>query len=384
MNQKPSENRPLIITMLSPRHEFAYRFHDALASIPNIKKRYRFLSMPYNSTTDPVPDIQRFNPAGIITSIGADSVDSQPIADFGIPVVNISLSERDGFMSLFVDPNSTAEMVIRHALGTRFKKLTYLSIACMSGQIQIQGELLKKHALKANMDFIHQTIHHFESKMTLPEWMDKNADFITHLKKENQRTLYFTGYDELADHLLRLMKHLDIPVPQSAGILGRGNLNNSKLSDPGISTLKWPWVNLANTAIEMLKKPSGDRRIPSGEVLIRESTTQIDHHENQWVFKVADMIERYGYEGLTPDQLAGFANVSKSTLERRYREIYATTPSVAIRKVQMRKALSLLRDSDMTIEGIAHSVGFKAARSFFRAFETEHGMTPTTWRKTQR
>lgn len=367
--------------MLSPRHEFSYRFHDALIAIPNIKNRYRFMNMGYHSNDEDVPDIRALGASGIITSITTDLVNTQTIVDYGIPVVNISLSQQEGFMSLFVDPNSTAEIIVRHAVGTCFQKIVHLTIAGMTGQIYYQGDFLEKHAKKTNIDYQQYTTPLYPLGMTDPTWMAENQTFLNALSKEKKRTLYFTGYDSAAEHLLRLFSHLGISVPHQSGVLGRGNATSSRLSDPSISSIKWPWINLANSAIEMLEENKGDRRVPSGEVLIRESTVSASHSERQWVFKVADMIERYGYEGITVEKLAQYAQVSKSTLDRHYREFYGITPSSAIRKVQLKKARSLLRNSDMTIEGVAYSTGFNSVRSFFRAFEAEYNTTPAAWRK---
>jgi AraC-like DNA-binding protein len=216
--------------------------------------------------------------------------------------------------------------------------------------------------------------------MIHPAWLEENKSFLTALSHEKKRTLYFTGYDNSALNLLHLMNHLGIKPPQDAGILGRGNTTSSKISDPGISTIKWPWIGLANAAIEMLEQKKGDRRIPSGEVVIRESSVQASEYEHQWVFKIADIIESYGHEGLSVDQLAQHVKVSKSTLERRYSAIYGMTPSAAIRKAQLKKAEQLLRDGDMTIEGVAYSAGFKSVRTFFRAFESVYKISPAIWK----
>ncbi len=375
--------RPLIITMFSPRQEFGYRFHDALMTLPNIKKRYRFLNIDYDSVEDDVPDISQLGASGIITSVGASFVDTSPLIAHGIPIVNISLSPREGMMSLFVEPDSIAEIVTRHAVGAHYQKLHHVVNSVLIEQRNQQGESLKNQAEKANIDYQQHPITRPSYTMGYSEWMEMNKEFIQIITREKKRTLYFAGFDESALHILRIMQHLGIQVPERAGILGRGNNTASRLSDPDISSVKWPWMNLASTAIEMLEKNDGDRRIPSAEVFVRGSSVQTEQRDNQWIFKVADMIERYGHEGITVDKLIQYARVSKRTLDRHYTALYGITPAVAIRKSQMNRAKNLLKKTDLTIENIARSVGFSSIRAFFRAFDLEFGTTPGAYRKMQ-
>lgn len=384
ISNSKQDPRPLILTMLSPRHEFGYRFHDALIAIPNIKTRYRLMSIPYHSDDESVPEISQLDASGIITSIGSSSVDTSPIAALGIPVVNISLSEREGLMSLFIDPNSTAEVVVRHAAGAHYKKVCHIVYSVMTGQINQQGEFLKKQTKKAGIEYQQHLITDTPYKINHTTWMKDNEPFLKSITQEKKRTLYFTGFDETAQSMLRLMNHLGIQVPQQAGILDQGNSTVSRLSDPNISTIKWLWMTLANSAIEMLESNDGDRRIPSGEVLVRGSSVDASQHDNQWVFKVADMIESYGHhEGFTVDKLIQYARVSKRTLDRHYTALYGITPAVAIRKAQMKRAKNLLEKTDLTIESIGHSVGFSSIRAFFRAFDLEFDTTPGAYRKMQ-
>lgn len=57
-------------------------------------------------------------------------------------------------------------------------------------------------------------------------------------------------------------------------------------------------------------------------------------------------------------------------------------PSTYIRKRRLTKAAKLINQTDKTILEVALEVGFNSQENFNRAFKTEHGVTPTGYRKT--
>lgn len=67
------------------------------------------------------------------------------------------------------------------------------------------------------------------------------------------------------------------------------------------------------------------------------------------------MIGSYGAEGISVDDLAKLAGVSKSTLERNYKKMYGEASSIALKLVRMQHVEHLLRFINLTI---AMMIGF--------------------------
>lgn len=97
--------------------------------------------------------------------------------------------------------------------------------------------------------------------------------------------------------------------------------------------------------------------------------------------KLPEMIQQYGIEGISVDELATLAGVSRSTLERNYREVHGEAPSVALKRVRMQRIEHLLISTNLTIEAIAQMVGFASTRAFTTMFQNLHGVSPGKWRK---
>lgn len=60
------------------------------------------------------------------------------------------------------------------------------------------------------------------------------------------------------------------------------------------------------------------------------------------------------------------------------------TATELIEETRIAHAEDLLTDSDLSIEAIAHRVGYQGTSRFYEVFRKRHGMTPTDYRKLAR
>lgn len=90
--------------------------------------------------------------------------------------------------------------------------------------------------------------------------------------------------------------------------------------------------------------------------------------------------EHYG-EGISLDQLAGSANVSKSECLRCFKASMQTTPYKYLIEYRLSKAAELLKNTDEQIGNIAESVGFRQISHFGKCFKEKTGLSPRDYRK---
>lgn len=89
----------------------------------------------------------------------------------------------------------------------------------------------------------------------------------------------------------------------------------------------------------------------------------------------ADMLARPGspHSVLTLSQAAG---LSRSAFMARFADAFGCSPMAALRQLRMRHAAHLLAATTLSIEQIAHAVGYTSRSSFFRAFRQVYGHDP--------
>jgi len=81
------------------------------------------------------------------------------------------------------------------------------------------------------------------------------------------------------------------------------------------------------------------------------------------------------------DDFASEMNVSKTVLHRKFRTLTGQTPNQFIRTVRLRKAVSLLTESNMTIAEISYLTGFNQSHYFIKCFRECYNETPNNFRK---
>lgn len=88
-----------------------------------------------------------------------------------------------------------------------------------------------------------------------------------------------------------------------------------------------------------------------------------------------DMLTRPGapHSVLTLSQTAG---LSRSAFMARFASAFGCSPMAALRQLRMRHAANMLAANVLSIEQIAHEVGYTSRSSFFRAFRQIYGARP--------
>lgn len=96
-----------------------------------------------------------------------------------------------------------------------------------------------------------------------------------------------------------------------------------------------------------------------------------------------DMLEyiKKNYESdLSLATLAKFANMDKTTVYRLFKKQMAMSPHQYVENFRLHHALELLRNTKMSVLGVALSVGFRDVQSFCRVFKKRFLFTPSQFR----
>nr|WSW65403.1 AraC family transcriptional regulator [Streptomyces sp. NBC_00995] len=82
--------------------------------------------------------------------------------------------------------------------------------------------------------------------------------------------------------------------------------------------------------------------------------------------------------------LAGRTGVSRAGLARRFTELVGEPPMAYLTGWRLAVAADLLRETDATVEAVAHKVGYGQAFAFSTAFKRVRGVSPQDFRKGSR
>lgn len=123
------------------------------------------------------------------------------------------------------------------------------------------------------------------------------------------------------------------------------------------------WIALCENVIPMPKEPTaGNRELSALKKMI------------------SCINENYG-EKLTLARIAAAGNVGKTACCAIFRRYTNKTPNEYLTQFRLRKAMELLKDSDMTVMEISYAVGFSGASYFSEVFRKNYACSPREYRK---
>lgn len=93
---------------------------------------------------------------------------------------------------------------------------------------------------------------------------------------------------------------------------------------------------------------------------------------------------RSDYKNVTLETLSENFHLSKPYLSKYIKEKAGTTFQEVVKEERMKRAKSLLRETNQTVEWIASEVGYENVEHFNRLFKKNYGMTPVQYRKSRR
>lgn len=98
--------------------------------------------------------------------------------------------------------------------------------------------------------------------------------------------------------------------------------------------------------------------------------------------RLADWLPGHLPENLSVASLAARAGMGARHFARVFRETFGETPARYVESLRLEQARERLLQSGRSIESVAHSVGYRSADVFRRAFERRYGVSPAHYSRT--
>lgn len=99
------------------------------------------------------------------------------------------------------------------------------------------------------------------------------------------------------------------------------------------------------------------------------------------IYSLIRYMEHNYNQNINLHQLAGRSGFTPSYVIRLYKEMTGLTPLQYLLELRMNAAISYLQTTSMSVQDIAHSVGFPSIHYFSRIFKQKFGNSPTEWKK---
>lgn len=186
---------------------------------------------------------------------------------------------------------------------------------------------------------------------------------------------------------------MKLSVPEEVAILGANNeISRCELSNPALSSVP---VNAGEYGIVAAK--ALDSKLQTGgygldqdwilvdplEVVMRRSTNALAVDDRS-IASALNLIREKACHGVTVDEVAKYANMSRSLLEKRFRHYVGRSPQVEIRNAQIGRIKQLLSETDYSLARIAEITGFEHPEYMSVVFKRLTSVTPSKFRQKNR
>ncbi len=97
-----------------------------------------------------------------------------------------------------------------------------------------------------------------------------------------------------------------------------------------------------------------------------------------------EYIQNNYYNGINVTDIANYVCINRSYLYTLFRENMRVSPQDYLTNYRITRASELLDLTDLPIEGVAQSCGYRDSLVFGRIFKAKQGLTPSQFRKQKR
>jgi LacI family transcriptional regulator len=194
--------------------------------------------------------------------------------------------------------------------------------------------------------------------------------------------------DMRGQHVLDACQRVNLAVPEDVAVIGVDDDELlCELCDPPLSSVVPNPERVGYEAAALLdclmagEKPKREEWLiePLG-VTVRQST-DILAIDDAHVAAAVRYIREHACNGATVQDVLDHVPLSRTILERRFRQYLGRSPQAEIRAVQLKRVKQLLVETDLQLERIAELAGYEHPEYLSVVFKRETGQTPGHYRR---
>ena len=193
--------------------------------------------------------------------------------------------------------------------------------------------------------------------------------------------------DDRGLQLLDACRRAEVVVPDQVAVIGVDNDELiCNLAYPPLTSIVQGTEEIGHCAAELLDRLMNRRVRKATHLLVdpvgiitRESTDLVAT-EDVVASTALAFIRQHACEGIQVADVAQAADVSRSTLDARFRRVVGRTVHEEIQRIQISAAQQLLATTNLPVEEVAQRAGFSSAQYMNAVFQRLLGQTPGRYR----
>jgi LacI family transcriptional regulator len=321
------------------------------------------------------------NPDGVVAMVRTKDIAAK-LSAWGKPVVDTAY-DLDGlpFAQVGFDARAIGRVAAEHLLQLKRRIFAYVGDSTPAGRLERQGFVERLHkagvaAIVAPSGFDCPYREEAQAERAATAWVASLP----------RPAAIFAAHDALAHRLAQACQVAGLRVPQDIALLGC--LNDEFLcnaSQPPLSSVSVPVPALGYEAARLLDSLMAGTtqpqrlELPPLGVVTRQSTDPAAVADPELATALR-FIRTHATERIRVEDIASATELSRSSLERRFRAVLGRGPLAELLRERVDRAKHLLAETDLTVKEVARLVGFHDTRHLSVTFRQKVGVGPAAFR----
>ncbi|UUO07736.1 DNA-binding transcriptional regulator [Blastopirellula sp. J2-11] len=322
---------------------------------------------------------------GILTRSGSKAI-AAAVRQTGIPAIELrSRRWNSKLPHLGIDNGLVASLVAEHFLERGFQHFGVFALDVEPFFVERRKNFVSYLKQRGFSCSVFRQPGRLEKSEAWESQQQKLMDWIYELPRP---TAIMACTDQLGCWLLDACFRLSVRVPEEVAVVGVENDEViATMSTPPLSSVRFPGEQIGYEAARWLE------RMMNGETLLSQSTlmapicvetrqsSDIVAISDPWLSHAIKVIRERACAGLTVADLLAEVPLSRSSLERGFRQFLDRSPNEEIVRIRIDQVCRLLRETDMSLDVIAQRTGFARAQYLLQVFRKIKGATPGAYRR---
>lgn len=362
---------------------------EVLQGITRYIREHRTWSVFYEprSLAESVPGwLRKWDGDGIIARVSSPQI-AQALLQTGIPVVDVlGMAPEARLPLVHLDDSAVAGVAAASFLEHNLRHFGFCGIGGANWSDR-RGEAFAKTVRDAGHDCaffrMHAPLHEHWS------WEREQDELAAWLGGLPKPAGVMVCSDQRGEHVIEACRRAGIAVPDEVAVIGVDNdAILCDLCDPPLSSVDTALDRVGYAAAELLDALMEGRPAPRQPLLFGPRALVVRASSDALSVSDADIvaalrfIREHACDPVDVSDVVRHVTLSRSTLQRRFRELLGRSVHDEILRMRLLRAQELLAETDLPLAQIAERAGFRHSEYLSAVFKQRLGLTPGSYRLT--
>ncbi|MBT3277797.1 MAG: DNA-binding transcriptional regulator [Phycisphaerales bacterium] len=327
--------------------------------------------------------MKEFHGDGIISHSNSPAM-IEALGELGLPLVETDMCGMDRPVPLvYSNEKALCEMAVTHFTSRGIQKIAWCQLVNREWA-NFRHDALLEALNDAGVELVGA---YRPSRQNPGDWLSQRSAMCEWIESLPKPVGVLCANDLCGSRLLDAARQISVAIPERIAVLGVDN-------DPVLCNLTTPPLSSIDQNAELIGYRSAAllENMMAGSAapktpdwvdplsIVTRQSTDIIAIENPDVAQAVKFIRANACRNITVSDVVDASTVSRSLLEKLFRETLGRSPKAEIMRIRIERACQLLRGS-MPVTVIAMRCGFSSSQYFANVFQREMGVSPSLWRK---